>query len=89
MSKLPIDITTGEPIKVTTGAEVLAILRKLEFPAALLESQVTVRVGNHGAYFIVGPPDNPDWADQIIALKRQSKIVHSDIHLAYAKKKQR
>lgn len=87
MSKLPVDTTTGEPIQVTTGAEVLAILRKLEFPAALLETQITVRVGNYGAYFIVGPSDNPEWADQIIAHKRQSRIYDSDIHLAYAKKK--
>jgi hypothetical protein len=79
MSKLP-DYAAGQP---------LALLQRLNFPANLVnDPEVKVRQGPYGAYFIMGPPSNPTWADQVMAHKHQSLIRDTKVHLNYARRRQ-
>ena len=72
--------------------KICLILKELKFPHDLIQSITRVRPmqrGLNNACFLVGPADNQQWADQMIAAKWQSDIRYSNIHMDFARSKPR
>jgi len=61
-----------------------------KFPSELANARFSVRPLKREGYppaIIVGPPDNPHWADQMMAAKVQSRIKFCDVHMSKARSK--
>lgn len=64
------------------------VLNTLKFPPLLVQAVRFIRpIMKEGVQscFLVGPLDNPQWADQMLAAKRQSAIKDSVIHMGKAR----
>lgn len=75
------------------GDKLRKILSTLKFPRHLAQAPFSVRqIKKEGvqACILVGDPDNPRWADEMVASKPQSSIRYTAIHMAkaYSKKVQ-